>query len=117
MHGDDFVAGHDGLGVYRLLGRLYAEALRRLTHEALGSLLAYDEAHDGSLVDTLSAYLLHDRNKVATAARLHVHYNTLRHRLRQIDRLTGGLDRHPLSRLQAELAVHARRLLAARARG
>ncbi|MFD4752936.1 PucR family transcriptional regulator ligand-binding domain-containing protein [Streptomyces sp. NPDC058426] len=117
VHGDDFVAGYEGLGVYRLLGRLPAEELRRLTHEALAPLLAYDEAHDGSLVDTLSAYLLHDRNKVATAARLHVHYNTLRYRLRQIDRLTGGLDRHPLSRLQTELAVHARRLLAARARG
>lgn len=116
VHGGDFVTGYEDLGVYRLLGRLPDEELRHLVHEALGPLLAYDHSHDGSLVDTLAAYLLHDRNKVAAAALLHIHYNTLRYRLRQIDRLTGGLERHALSRLQTELAVHARRLLAARAR-
>lgn len=117
VYGGDFAGGYDDLGVYRLLGRLPEAELRHLVDDALGPLLTYDGTHDGSLIDTLAAYLLHDRNGVAAAEKLHVHYNTLRYRLRQIDRLTGGLERHPMSRLQAELAVHARRLLTARARG
>ena len=47
---------------------------------------------------------------VATADELNVHYNTLRYRLGQIERLTGGVERHPMSRLQLEIAVHANRL-------
>ncbi|GAA1917159.1 PucR family transcriptional regulator [Streptomyces durmitorensis] len=117
VHGPDFVRGYTELGVYRLLGQLPDSELRRLVDDALGPLLDYDRLNEGSLVETLGAYLLHDRNGVTVAARLHVHYNTLRYRLRQIERLTGGLERHPMSRLQAELAVHARRMLAARDRG
>ncbi|MCQ4207440.1 PucR family transcriptional regulator [Streptomyces longispororuber] len=117
VHGPDFVRGYAELGVYRLLGHLPDEELRRLVADALGPLLDYDRDHEGSLVDTLGAYLLHDRNGVAVAARLHIHYNTLRYRLRQIERLTGGLERTPMSRLQTELAVHARRMLTARDRG
>ncbi|MEV0321099.1 PucR family transcriptional regulator [Streptomyces sp. NPDC050658] len=117
VHGSDFVRGYTELGVYRLLGQLPDAELRRLVDDALGPLLGYDRSNEGSLVETLSAYLLDDRNGVAAAARLHVHYNTLRYRLRQIERLTGGLERHPMSRLQTELAVHARRMLAARERG
>ncbi|MFC9676838.1 MULTISPECIES: PucR family transcriptional regulator [unclassified Streptomyces] len=116
LHGPDFVRGYADLGVYRLLGQLPATELAALVDDALGPLLAHDAEHEGSLVETLGVYLLQDRNGVATAARLHVHYNTLRYRLRQIDRLTGGLERRPTARLQTELAVHAHRLLSARDR-
>jgi purine catabolism regulator len=116
LHGPDFVRGYADLGVYRLLGQLPAAELTALVDDALGPLLAHDAEHEGSLVETLGVYLLQDRNGVATAARLHVHYNTLRYRLRQIDRLTGGLERRPTTRLQTELAVHAYRLLSARDR-
>ncbi|MGW1005492.1 PucR family transcriptional regulator [Streptomyces sp. NPDC002520] len=113
LHGADFVRGYTDLGVYRLLGQLPAAELRCLVDDALGPLIAHDARHEGNLVETLSVYLLQDRNGVATASRLHIHYNTLRYRLRQIDRLTGGLERRPTARLQTELAVHALRLLSA----
>lgn len=116
LHGRDFVLGYDELGVYRLLSRLPTADLQRLVNETLGALLEYDRSHNGSLVHSLSVYLLHNRNGVEAANRLHIHYNTLRYRLEQIERLTGGLERHPTSRLQTEIAVHAYRQLAAQAK-
>lgn len=117
LHGTDFVCEHRDLGVYRLLDQLPRRELSRLVDEALGTLLAYDSLHEGSLVHSLGVYLARDRNGVEAAEQLHIHYNTLRYRLKQIERLTGGFDRDPMSRLQTELAVHAHRLLTARARG
>ncbi|MEV0094955.1 PucR family transcriptional regulator ligand-binding domain-containing protein [Streptomyces sp. NPDC050738] len=117
LHGTDFVCEHRDLGVYRLLDQLPRRELARLVDEALGTLLTYDSLHEGSLVHSLGVYLARDRNGVEAAEHLHIHYNTLRYRLKQIERLTGGFDRDPMSRLQTELAVHAHRLLTARARG
>ncbi|MDI3387682.1 PucR family transcriptional regulator ligand-binding domain-containing protein [Streptomyces sp. B-S-A8] len=111
-----FVRLHAEGGVYRLLDQLPTDELRALVDDALGPLLAYDAEHDGSLVHSLAAYLRRDRNGVETADELHIHYNTLRYRLKQIERLTGAPDKDPMRRLQTELAVHAHRLLSARAR-
>lgn len=115
LRGTDFVLQYDELGIYRLLNQLPPSALESLVQECLGGLLEYDRKHKGSLMESLAVYLRHNRNGVEAAAELHVHYNTLRYRLDKIDQLTSGLERHPTSRLQIELAVHARTLLAARA--
>ncbi|NBE55539.1 PucR family transcriptional regulator, partial [Streptomyces boluensis] len=114
--GGSFVRLHEESGVYRLLDQLPTAELRALVDGALGPLIGYDAEHDGSLVHSLSVYLRHDRNGVETADELHIHYNTLRYRLKQIERLTGAPDKDPMRRLQTELAVHAHRLLNARAR-
>ncbi|MEV3855857.1 PucR family transcriptional regulator ligand-binding domain-containing protein [Streptomyces sp. NPDC050095] len=110
-----FIRLHEESGVYRLLHQLPAPELHALVDDALGPLLRYDTRHDGSLVHSLTVYLRHDRNGVEAAEELHVHYNTLRYRLKQIERLTGAPDKDPMRRLQTELAVHAHRLLRARA--
>ncbi|MEV5011271.1 PucR family transcriptional regulator ligand-binding domain-containing protein [Streptomyces sp. NPDC055692] len=111
-----FVRLHEESGVYRLLDQLPAPELQALVEETLGPLLRYDAGNDGSLVHSLAVYLRHDRNGVEAAEELHIHYNTLRYRLKQIERLTGTPDKDPMRRLQTELAVHANRLLSARAR-
>jgi PucR family transcriptional regulator, purine catabolism regulatory protein len=114
LHGHDFVLEHDELGVYRLLSRLPTAELRRQRDEALGSVLRYDEQHGGSLVQTLEVFVACERNRVRAAKALFVHYNTLRYRLEQIDKLTGGLGGDPTSRLNVELALCAHRLLQGR---
>ncbi|MGH3586989.1 MAG: PucR family transcriptional regulator, partial [Pseudonocardia sp.] len=114
--GQDFVLGHDDLGVYRLLYQLPHRDLERHVSEELGPLLEYDERRGGALVETLECYFRHNRNKVPTAAELNVHYNTLRYRLERIERLTGGIDRNTTSRLQLELSVHAYRVLTAKSK-
>lgn len=115
VYGSDFVLGHDEIGVYRLLYQIPPEELRRYVAEALEPLMDYDNRRNGRLLETLECYFRHDRNRVTTAADMNVHYNTLRYRLERIERLIGGIDRHPMSRLQLEMAVHAHRVLAARA--
>lgn len=110
--GPDFVLSYDELGVYRLLRSLVADGtLRRYCEETLEPLLAYDRKHNGSLVRTLEVYLRHERNMAAAARELFAHYNTLRYRLQLISTLTGGLDRHPTSRLALEVAIHGMKLL------
>lgn len=114
LRGHDFVLQHDELGVYRLLARLPSTDLRRQRDEAIGALLTYDERHGGSLVHTLEVFLGCEGNRVRAAEELFVHYNTLRYRLTQIDKLTGGLTRDPNTRLNLELALRAQRILQGR---
>ncbi|MFE7214091.1 PucR family transcriptional regulator [Streptomyces sp. NPDC001698] len=116
IYGHDFALTHEDLGLYRLLYQLPVAELERHVTEELGPLVDYDERRGGSLLATLECYFRHKRNRVATAEQLNVHYNTLRYRLDQIERLTGGLDRTPTSRLQLETALHAHRVLAAKSR-
>jgi len=114
LRGSDFVLEHRELGVYRLLSRLSTEELRRHHRETLGPLLDYDRDHQGSLLQTLDVFLRCEQNRVRAAAELFVHYNTLRYRLSQIERLTGGLAGDAMSRLNLELALCAHRLLLGR---
>ncbi|WP_338118494.1 PucR family transcriptional regulator [Streptomyces coryli] len=111
-----FTKLYEDCGVYRLLDQLPDGELRALVDGALGPLIAHDARHDSSLVHSLTVYLQRDRNGVDAAEELHIHYNTLRYRLKQIEKLAGAPDKDPMRRLQTELAVHAHRLLSARAR-
>lgn len=56
-------------------------------------LYEYDQAHNTKFCQTLLAYLVCERNAVATASRLYLHRNTLRNRLNKIDEIiTANLD-------------------------
>ena len=114
LNGSDFVLEHEELGVYRLLSRLPLDELRRHRAEAIGPLLEYDRDHNGALVHTLEVFLRCERNRVRAAEELFIHYNTLRYRLGQIDRLTGGLSGDATARLNLELALCAHRLVLGR---
>jgi purine catabolism regulator len=116
LHGPHFVAAYDSMVVYRLLSEVPADGLERHVEETLGSLIEFDRRHNAALVETLECYLRNDRNRAATARALFVHYNTLRYRLGQIDRLLGGRGDERGVWLTIELAMHARRLLMAQGR-
>jgi purine catabolism regulator len=115
LSGGDFVLEHEELGVYRLLSRLPLEELRRHRAEAIGPLLDYDREHNGALVHTLEVFLRCERNRVRAAEELFIHYNTLRYRLGQIEKLTGGgLSGDATARLNLEVALCAHRLVEGR---
>lgn len=112
LDSDEATIAYERLGVYRLLHRLSSDPeLRSYCEDLLGPLLERDRARGTELVATLDRYLANGRNIAATARDLSIHYNTLRYRLRKIDELVGGLDRHANSRLGLELALHGWRLL------
>jgi purine catabolism regulator len=108
------VLEHEELGVYRLLSQLPLEELRRHRAEAIGALLDYDREHNGALVHTLEVFLRCERNRVKAAEELFIHYNTLRYRLGQIEKLTGGLSGDATARLNLEVALCAHRLVEGR---
>jgi hypothetical protein len=61
------------------------------------------------LGETLLAWLQLDKNATEVAARLHVHPQTVRYRLRQLDGLFGPALRDPAQRLDLEVALLAER--------
>jgi DNA-binding PucR family transcriptional regulator len=84
------VAGQDGLLDPRLV------ALRE-----------YDAGHDGSLLATLGAYLDCFGDIAAAGQWLHVHPNTVRYRVRRIEKLLGTSLADPDDRLVLALGLRA----------
>lgn len=90
-----------------LLGMLNDNALTRFSEGVLAGLRAHDRHRGGELEATLRAYLELDGNYTKTAARLHVHVNTLRQRLAKITELTGRDPRRTGDRVDLVLALEA----------
>lgn len=69
------------------------------------------------LAETMLRWLQHGGNANEVAMLMHIHPQTVRYRLRQIDELFDGDLRDPDSRFELEMALRARRLLEADGRG
>lgn len=94
------------LGIYRLLLRIGDMGqLWRFAEEVLGSLISYDAAHGGELVNTLLAYLRNQSSPKQTARALRVHANTVAYRAQRIETITGLDLTDPDDRLLAQVAV------------
>ena len=102
------------LGVYRLLLALQpGQELRDFYEEMLGVLAAYDRQKHAELVTTLEAYVAAGNSPSETAARLHLHRNTVLYRLRRIRALLGRDPDDPEERLGLQLALRARLVMTA----
>ena len=74
--------------MYRLFAHVGGtDALRSAVLETLGPLLNADGRDGSDLLNTLHAFLEHDRRIAETARALHLHVNTLRYRVDRIARL------------------------------
>ena len=80
----DEVASHE-----LLLASVPSSVLRSFQDRLLGPLLAYDERHRAELLPTLREFLACSGSWNACAARMYVHVNTVRYRIRRIEELTG----------------------------
>lgn len=72
-----------------LLGQQPADRLEAFTNQLIVPLAEYDAVHGSELLVTLRAFLALEGAVEATARRLHIHPNSLRHRLRRIRSLAG----------------------------
>ncbi len=91
-----------------LVGLRVADALAEADAQlsAPARILAlHDERHEGQLLPTLRAYFDAVGNSAEAARRLHVHSNSLRHRLARIEELTGLSALIRAERLWLELAL------------
>jgi hypothetical protein len=97
-------------GLYRLDDVLVEYQLTRpgAARDRLAAVLVPLEPHP-ELVETLETYLALDTNRRRTAARLHIHPNTVDYRLRRVRDLTGTDPTHPAGLPRIIAAVAARR--------
>lgn len=97
------IVEYSSLGVYNLLCELEdILTVRSFTTRVIGPLVAYDDQHKGSLVETINAYFDNHGNVSKTAEALYVHRNTLLYRLDRIQELT----QHDLDQAEMRLALH-----------
>ena len=72
-----------------LLATVPAGVLRSFRERLLGPLLAYDDRHRAELLPTLREFLACSGSWNTCAAKMYVHVNTVRYRIRRIEELTG----------------------------
>jgi hypothetical protein len=105
----------DHLPAMMVLGdEALAEALLRRTLGALDGLGAVERER---LLDTLAAWLAHQRHTPGVAAELHVHPQTVRYRVAKLRDLLGAALDSPQGRFELELALRVRRGLGPEAVG
>jgi hypothetical protein len=80
----DEVASHE-----LLLAGLPRSVQRSFRQRMLGPLISYDEQHRAELLPTLREFLACSGSWNACAVKMYVHVNTVRYRIRRIEKLTG----------------------------
>ena len=80
----DEVASHE-----LLLASVPGSVTRSFRDRLLGPLLAYDKQHRAELLPTLREFLACSGSWNTCAAKMYVHVNTVRYRIRRIEELTG----------------------------
>jgi DNA-binding PucR family transcriptional regulator len=80
---------------------------QRLIDPRVHALRKFDATHDGCLVETLGAYLDCFGDIAAAASWLHVHPNTVRYRVRRIEKVLGTSLADPDDRLVLALGLRA----------
>jgi PucR C-terminal helix-turn-helix domain len=90
------------------------ELVRTLGAARLAPLRRLRPAKQDRLAETMLAWLQNSGNAQEAARTLHVHPQTVRYRLRQLDELFGDSLRDPDTRFELEVALRARALLAGR---
>jgi hypothetical protein len=81
------------------------EIARLLVEQSLGRLLELPADERDVLLDTLTAYLAADGSPSRAAEALYCHRNTVMHRLRRIEQVTGRSVADPRARLLWQLAL------------
>lgn len=75
------------LGAIRLFYNQRIQDLEDFCEENLGPILQYDKEYNGQLVQTLQCFLSTNCNRNLCTSKLFIHANTLRYRLKQIEKL------------------------------
>ncbi len=87
------------------------DAATTVARSVLGPVLALSGVECEILLGTLRTWFAEEGATSAAAARLHVHRNTVRYRLRRVEELTGRSLTRPTELAQLHLALEAARIL------
>jgi purine catabolism regulator len=90
VFGPGRVTHYNDLGIFRVLcGHNRTNEQRKFHTEWIAPLADYDARHGTDLLGTLDAFFQCNMNASAAAAKLYIHENTLRYRLRKVGELIG----------------------------
>ena len=104
VRGPGGVTRFTDLGVFRLLSEVDAGVLQTFAREALGEL--YEPSGDRAELRRTLEVLLETNLNVAETARIqHYHYNTIRNRATQLERLVGPFSTDATRRLELQVAL------------
>jgi DNA-binding PucR family transcriptional regulator len=92
-----------------LLAQQDPDVLDHFCRVLLDPLVEHDAARGSQLLLTLETFLRSGGAWSSTASELHIHVNTLRHRLARVEVLTGRRLEDPDDRVDFHLALRARR--------
>lgn len=87
------------------------EAAAMVADAVLGPVLALPQAECESILTTLGVWLAEEGATSEAAARLHMHRNTVRYRLRRLEELTGRSLAQPTGLAELYLALEATKIL------
>lgn len=104
------VVEHRALALERVIRSVPRDSLKQLVDQAIGPLIVADRMTGSELCATLEMYL-GTSNAAEAARRLHVHYNTLKHRIARIAELIPADLHDPSTRSTLAFALRARPLL------
>lgn len=82
-------------------------ATESIASRVLGPVRSHDDAHGSDLVLTVRSYLAHDGVVTTVAKDLGVHPNTVRQRIRLVERITGSSLTATATRVELALALRA----------
>ena len=116
VQGSNCIAFYQDLGIYRLLLKMDTGELERFVAEEIGPLVDYDRRRGSQLVRTLEVFLDSGCCLERAAARLYVHRNSLKYRLRRIKELLRLVDLEGERMASVAVAIKAHRLLTQRQR-
>lgn len=103
---------YEQLGIARLFAAIpQRNLLAQYCQQQLGPLCFARDAAALTLKETLTHYLNHFGNQQQSAAALGIHRNTLSHRLKRIEQLTGHPLRDPFTRLNLQNALLIEQIL------
>jgi hypothetical protein len=87
------------------------DASESVARRILGPLLDLPDDDRAVIIDTVRAWLADAGSSSTAAARLHVHRNTVRYRLRRLEELTGRSLANPLDLAELHVALECARML------
>lgn len=114
---DRSVFHFNDLGVWRLLLKIEDRSeLQRFVDYHLKSLVEHDQHQLTNWMATVEMFLAQNGNLRATARALNLHRNTIKYQIEHIGRVLGRDLSNPEARLNLQVALLARKLLAARSK-
>ncbi len=112
VRGPGMLGKFNDLGVYRLLSEVDTDLLAGFARESLGALYDPEGGHV-ELRRTLKVLLDTNMNVARTAREMHYHYNSVRYRTAQLEKLLGPFVDNPTRRLELHVALLICDMLAA----